>query len=267
MPPRGQRSTARLPDLRVAYDAQQALLVQWLADLPAAAWRQPTRLAGWTVHDLAFHTTEVPRALTRAIAEPRPTARALRIAEYTAHWASAADEIAARDRGAAGDLTPAQILDRHAAEHAALHAALDETTGDPAIAARRGPIKLSDFLATRINELVVHGLDLAAAVPDQPAMPLDRRAAAVSCRMLAGILAERVPGRSVELRVPPYVAVQCVAGPRHTRGTPPNVVEVEPVGWIELATGRLDWTAAVDGGAVRASGERSDLSAYLPVLS
>ena len=71
------------------------------------------------------------------------------------------------------------------------------------------------------------------------------------------------PGKSVELRVPPYVAVQCVTGPRHTRGTPPNVVETDPETWLRLYAGRLAWTEAVATGRVRASGERADLSALL----
>ncbi|MGI8697947.1 MAG: sterol carrier family protein, partial [Mycobacteriales bacterium] len=67
---------------------------------------------------------------------------------------------------------------------------------------------------------------------------------------------------------PGGVAVQCVEGPRHTRGTPPNVVETDPAGWLELATGRLRWADAVADGRVRASGSRAvNLSAYLPVLS
>src|ERR1700756_1677438 len=77
---------------------------------------------------------------------------------------------------------------------------------------------------------------------------------------------ERVaPGRSVEVRVPPVAAVQCVAGPRHTRGTPPNVVETDPGTWFRLATGRLGWAEAVGNGTVRASGSRADLSSYLPL--
>ena len=67
------------------------------------------------------------------------------------------------------------------------------------------------------------------------------------------------PGKSVELRIPPYVAVQCVTGPRHTRGTPPNVVETDPVTWLRLYGGKLAWEAAVADGRIRASGERSDL--------
>jgi hypothetical protein len=78
-------------------------------------------------------------------------------------------------------------------------------------------------------------------------------------------LASVAPGNSVEVRVPPAGAVQAVAGPRHTRGTPPNVVETSCDTWLALATGRLAWADAVADGAVRASGERADLSAYLPL--
>jgi hypothetical protein len=94
-------------------------------------------------------------------------------------------------------------------------------------------------------------------------LPGALRAAA---RYLAGLLAARSPGRAVEVRVPPYAAVQCIEGPRHTRGTPPNVVETDPVTWIALAAGRAGWAEAVATGKVRASGPRSDLSAWLPLL-
>jgi hypothetical protein len=67
------------------------------------------------------------------------------------------------------------------------------------------------------------------------------------------------------MRVVPVAAVQVVAGPRHTRGTPPNVVETDPLTWFRLATGRLSWASAVEAGAVRASGARADLSSYLPL--
>lgn len=80
------------------------------------------------------------------------------------------------------------------------------------------------------------------------------------------VLAESAPGRSVEVRVPPYAAVQAVPGVRHTRGTPPAVVETDAATWIDLATGALTWGDAVDRGLVDASGERADLSPYLPLL-
>lgn len=79
------------------------------------------------------------------------------------------------------------------------------------------------------------------------------------------VLEDRAPGRSVEVRVPPYAAVQVVPGVRHTRGTPPAVIETDAETWLALATGRTTWHDAVDAGTVRASGERTDLSAYLPL--
>ncbi len=79
------------------------------------------------------------------------------------------------------------------------------------------------------------------------------------------LLAERAPGRSVEVRVPPYAAVQAVPGVRHTRGTPPAVVETDAATWLALATGELTWPDAVAGGRIQASGERADLTAYLPL--
>ena len=78
-------------------------------------------------------------------------------------------------------------------------------------------------------------------------------------------LAQHVPGRSVELRVPPHVAVQCIEGPRHTRGTPPNVVETDAATWLRMATGELTWDAAVAAGRVTASGNRADLGPLLPL--
>jgi hypothetical protein len=81
------------------------------------------------------------------------------------------------------------------------------------------------------------------------------------------VLASRVPGRAVEVRVPPFGAVQVIEGPRHTRGTPPNVIETDPLTWVLLASGRLAWAQAVAGGAIRASGPRADLAGYLPLGS
>jgi len=81
------------------------------------------------------------------------------------------------------------------------------------------------------------------------------------------VLAQRAPGRSVEVRVPPYAAVQVVPGVRHTRGTPPAVVELDAETWLALASGTTSWADAVAHGRVRASGERADLSPYLPLTA
>ena len=79
-------------------------------------------------------------------------------------------------------------------------------------------------------------------------------------------LAERAPGNSVEVRVPPFGVAQCIAGPRHTRGTPPNVVETDAATWLAMVTGSLAWADALAAGKVAASGQRADLSDWLPLF-
>jgi hypothetical protein len=100
-----------------------------------------------------------------------------------------------------------------------------------------------------------------AGQADQP----PRAVLGAAVKSTARWLAQHLPGRSVELRVPPHVAVQCIEGPRHTRGTPPNVVETDAATWLRLATGASTWEQAVAEGRVSASGNRADLSRYLPL--
>ncbi|MEV4002616.1 sterol carrier family protein [Actinomadura sp. NPDC049753] len=107
-------------------------------------------------------------------------------------------------------------------------------------------------------DTVLAGVDAGGAEPSRPVV----RGAV---RYLLDRLAELAPGRSVEVRVPPHAAVQCIDGPHHTRGTPPNVVEMDAATWIALATGRLTWQDATANGRVRASGPRADLTQHLPL--
>lgn len=89
--------------------------------------------------------------------------------------------------------------------------------------------------------------------------------AATAVRFTLEELSVRHPGRSVEVRVPPFGATQCIAGPVHRRGTPANVVETDAATWLAVATGTLAWHEAVEAGRVRCSGTRADLSDYLPL--
>src|SRR5215203_3450686 len=109
-----------------------------------------------------------------------------------------------------------------------------------------------------VQTLTAGGADAAASV--------DRSTLALAVRYTLQLLAEQAPGGTVEVRVPPHGAVQCVEGPKHTRGTPPNVVETDAATWIALATGSESWETAMSDGRVHASGERADLSAVLPVV-
>lgn len=93
----------------------------------------------------------------------------------------------------------------------------------------------------------------------------ERTTTATSVRFSLEELTARAPGNSVEVRVPPFGVTQCIEGPRHTRGTPPNVVETDAATWLELVHGSLDWSTALASSRVQASGLRADLSAVLPL--
>ncbi|QDO87495.1 hypothetical protein FNH13_03385 [Ornithinimicrobium ciconiae] len=104
-------------------------------------------------------------------------------------------------------------------------------------------------------------LSVWRTAPDQA----PRQVVATAVRYTLEELGARAPGRSVEVRVPPFGAVQCIEGPRHTRGTPTNVIETDGQTWLRLVTGASTWEQERDTGAVRASGQRADLSEWLPL--
>ncbi|HYN75040.1 MAG TPA: sterol carrier family protein, partial [Candidatus Limnocylindria bacterium] len=202
-----------------------------------------------------------------AHAEPAdPGIAPLTLQTYTSTYPLVASEIAAGARQLAVENTgdPLGALDL---AWGRAQSALDLLgPDDRVVGARRGPILVSDLVVTRLVELVVHADDLARSLPDLPAPAAPREAVRLVVRALLDVLVEGAPGRSVEVRVPPFAAVQCIEGPRHTRGTPPNVVEADPLTWVRLACGRVAWGDAVSDGSVRASGERADLSDLLPLL-
>ncbi len=107
----------------------------------------------------------------------------------------------------------------------------------------------------------------ALAVCRSAGFAADRDVTATAVRYTLEELAAVAPGRTVEVRVPPYGAAQCVEGPVHRRGTPPNVIETDAATWLALATGELSWQAAVDSALVRASGQRAHLEGLLPLVA
>jgi len=139
---------------------------------------------------------------------------------------------------------------------AALAAQLAELGDPPSAGLDRGPLGLAELQSACVDAALAA---IGAGLCPQPG------ALRVAVRYLLDLLAGAAPGRAVEVRVPPYGAVQCMPGPVHTRGTPPNVVETDPVTWLRLATGDLTWQEGVEGGAIRASGPRADVSSHLPV--
>jgi hypothetical protein len=102
-----------------------------------------------------------------------------------------------------------------------------------------------------------------AALPPDASVP--RAVIATAVRYTLEEVTARAPGNSVEVRVPPFGVTQCVEGPRHTRGTPPNVIECDAATWLGMVTGQLSWADAVAASRVSASGLRADLSGLLPL--
>ncbi|GAB3206807.1 sterol carrier family protein [Marinactinospora thermotolerans] len=140
--------------------------------------------------------------------------------------------------------------------HAALRAALDDQLrhlGEPPYSGPDRPSLVLEACASAVLRAHAAGLDP------------DRAAVRAAVRGTLAELAERAPGHALEVRVPPFGAVQCLEGPRHTRGTPPGVVETDSLTWLALAAGTLVWEEAVAGGRVTASGVRADIGPLLPL--
>ncbi|MDQ1484865.1 MAG: hypothetical protein QOJ62_558 [Actinomycetota bacterium] len=244
----------------------QACIAQWskIADaveqLPDERFDTPTALPGWRLADLVAHLSICAAAPARWLAEPAPPKAEANAAAYVLGLGEAADDIDARTRELAAGLRPPELRAAVRAAVDGLRTAATETEPDRVISTRLAPMRLDDFLVTRCVEGVVHGIDL------DPRVEPDPEALKITTRALLAALVAKAPGRTVEVRVPPVAAVQCVGGPRHTRGTPPNVVETDQLTWVRLAAGRLAWADAVGDGRLRASGERSDISRLLPLL-
>ena len=248
-------------------------LHDWLAELAPDAFARPSVLPGWDAHALLAHLDQLVAGMLDVLARPSgsaPLPNAVLVERY------APDETSRRVVDHAAAYAPGVLLDRLADGLESAAAVLGSAEPAPAaVASARGPVTPGDFLATRVVELVVHADDLSRTFPGREPVPLVRGALGVACRALTGILAVRHPGRSVEVRVPPYAAVQISVlrggvtdpGPTHTRGTPPNVVETDAVTFLRLCTGRTSWPAALAAGKVAASGLRADLAEMLPLLA
>ncbi|MER6030494.1 sterol carrier family protein [Streptomyces sp. NPDC001851] len=265
MPPAKKRARSYDPArTRAAVLAQFGHVREAVGGLTQEQLALPTRLGEWTVRDLAAHVTMAVETVSRNIEREEPAKPELTLLQWPFATAERAADISDGTRRLAEDNPDLDALYARTGER--LRQKLADTPGTRLLAARTGAMVLDDYLVTRTVELVVHTDDLNAAVPGLD-VPYDRQALAAATRLLADALAVKAPGGSTEVRVPPYAVVQCVEGPRHTRGTPPNVVETDPLTWLRLATGRLAWKDALEEAKVSASGERADIGGLLPVMS
>ncbi|MFB6958263.1 sterol carrier family protein [Streptomyces sp. NPDC056309] len=265
MPPVKKRTRTYDPGkTRAAVLAQFGHVRDAVRTLSPGQLALPTRLGDWTVRDLAAHAGMVLSAVGRLLDRPEPARQDGTLLDWPSAIGADAPAIAAHARELA-ERNPDLVAYLDAAERN-FTAAVTGHPGTRLLGTSAGALPLADYVVTRAVELVVHTDDLNAAVPGLD-IPYDRQALAAATRLLADALAARAPGGSTEVRIPPYAVVQCVQGPRHTRGTPPNVVETDPLTWVRLAAGRLAWQDAVAAAEVSASGERADLSGLLPLLA
>ncbi|MFG2993691.1 sterol carrier family protein [Streptomyces sp. NPDC048257] len=263
MPPRGKKPRTYEPArIRAAVTAQFAHVAEAVGELGPEQLALPSGLGDWSVAELAGHIAWIADSLAAGLARPPAAVAELPAVEWPFATASLAGKIS---EAARETLTGAPLPELYGRAAARMTEALAAHPDHRVLDLWIGDMTLADFLVTRTVELVVHTDDLNRAAGLD--IPIERQALAACTRLLADALALKAPGGSVEVRVPPFAVVQCIEGPRHTRGTPPNVVETDPLTWIRLATGRTGWAAALDGAQVRASGERADLSALLPLMS
>ncbi|WP_432559080.1 sterol carrier family protein [Granulicoccus sp. GXG6511] len=221
--------------------------------------------ADLAVHDVVAQLLVTQNTLLAALDQPT-TQRPSSLPDYCAgisilrhRRASLAREIADHDAGPA-----------LAAEFQQLHQEIvPRLTGDTpdVVAVDRAALRTVDLLRLISVEWVVHSDDLTRAVPDRTPVDLPRAVLADAVRLLADILRSRRPGGSVEVRIPPFAAVQCgnPGEPRHTRGTPPNIVECRPLPFVRLCRGRTSWPEAVRQNHITASGARANVSEWFPL--
>lgn len=264
MPPARKKPRTYDPaKIRTAVTTQFAHVADAVRGLDAEQLARPSGLGDWSVADLAAHVAWIADSLAAGLARPPVAVPELSAVEWPFATASLAGKIS---EAARETLTGAPLPELYAGAATAMAEALERNPGSRVLDLWIGDMTLADFLVTRTVELVVHTDDLNRALPGLD-VPVERQALAACTRLLADALAVKAPGGSVEVRIPPFAVVQCVEGPRHTRGTPPNVVETDPLTWIRLATGRTAWAEELDAARVSASGERADLAGLLPLMS
>jgi len=198
-------ATRTRPPADVLLD-QSRTTAAWLRALDEDALARPSVLAGWTVRQLAGHLVFAHRTLRESLGRAS-TERPLPVHSYVQGYRPNADQIADASRSAADVDHVVAGLD------AEIERCAEALAGrlPPVALGPRGPITGEDLIRTRIVEVVVHSDDLSRSLPDREPVPLQRPALSAAVRTLTTILAGQHPGRSVEVRVPPYAAVQCAS--------------------------------------------------------
>lgn len=246
---------------------QGSRLGDFLVSLRPAEFLRPVPGTDVQVHDVTAQLLVTQTALRTAL-DQATTQRPSSLVDYchgmtiTRHRTEKlAREIADHDSG------PTLATQFQQAQHeVALRLAAPDLPD--VVAVGRSALRTVDLLRLSGQEWVVHADDLTRALPGHRPVGFPRAVFADAVRFLAELLRSRHPGRSIEIRVPPFTAVQCgtPGEPTHTRGTPPTVVECDPLAFLRLCRGRESWTEALKHNHVTASGVRADISEWLPLF-
>jgi uncharacterized protein (TIGR03083 family) len=258
--------TFTLDEVQPAFVDSWHVVREWLGAITPEELGRPSAVDGWSVADLTAHIGLAMGALIAAEEVPDDGDSPMSVEEWTRIYRTVAAGIDRATRARA-EATSDDLLGALDTQWQAVQSVLAAADGrDLLLSVRQQNTRLSALIVSRLIEIIVHGDDLARSLPERPAPEFPRDAQRIVVRTLLDMLSIRAPGRSVEVRVPPFAAVQCVEGPRHTRGTPPNTIQADPLTWMRLATGRTGWDQALASGSVLASGERADLRDLLPLL-
>ena len=226
----------------------------------------PSGLPGWDVHTLLVHIALQIDALPRLLSMPEPAASVpeVDLSTWARSTAGKADELdREHPRGGRARHGPGAARVDEAVEE--LEPVLESAVrADVLLPHGFGAMRALDFTVTRLVELVVHSDDLTRATGVR--VPLDRMALASVCAASDRHAGGEGPGPLGRGAHPAVRRDAVRRGPRHTRGTPPNVVETDPLTWMRLATGRTTWADARSRRVLQASGDRADISEHLPVL-
>lgn len=255
--------------------AQAKLTAAWLVRTsptafarPVTLGNRPVMLGNWDVRALTGHLVQMISSTTEALNRPTTTRPVTLDAHMRTrrHSITRIDAEMRRTIGNDGGPTLARQLQAQISD---LQYTLSGELPS-AVELHLEAVRPLDLLRTVLIEFVVHSNDLSHAVGDEVPVPLDPQAVIEVARVYAELLGRAWPGRTLEVRVPPATAVQVAAldgGSTHTRGTPPNVIEMDPHTWIDLASGRLTWERAIENRRVSRSGAHTNLGPLLAPLT
>lgn len=272
---RSQRQTERLR--RTFVDAVEVVL-DLTRGLREDDYAVATPVPGWDVRLLVgfalWRLTEVSLQLQR----PSVT-RPVSLNQYAAHALATAQRRRGQALAVAGQDSGPRLGEQLVARGEDLVIYLTEEALPPLVDTGAGQLSLLDFLRVHVLEIVLASDDLAGALETRgrDVARQGQAATATAVRTLADLLAARAPGQAIEVRVPPYAAVQIgdptaetgsllSPTPTHTRGTPPAVIETDATTFLRVMSGRVTWQEALRDHAVAASGLRADLSPLLPLV-